>query len=82
MRAGGGTVAFVRLECEREELVRRVQNESRRRHEKLTDSRVLLERYDLTVTLPFTPHLRLDTTRLSPAEAAARVAEHYALPRA
>jgi hypothetical protein len=80
VRASGGSVAFVQLECEREELVRRVQQESRRRHEKLTDPRVLVESYDLTVTLPFTPHLRVDTTRLPPAQAAAHIATHYGLP--
>jgi hypothetical protein len=79
VRAGGGSVALVQLEHEREELVRRVQHESRRRHEKLTDPRVLLERYDLTVTVPFTPHLRLDTTHVPPAEAAARIATHFGL---
>lgn len=79
---GGGSVAFVQLECERDELVKRVQHESRRRHEKLTDPHVLLERYNLTVTLPLTPHLRLDTTHLSPADAAAQIATHYVLPRA
>jgi shikimate kinase len=82
IRAGGGSVAFVQLACEREDLVRRVQNESRRRHDKLTDPRVLLERYDLTATVPFAPHLRLDTTHLSPADAAARIAAHYDLPAA
>jgi shikimate kinase len=79
VRAGGGTVVFAQLQCDRDDLVRRVQNESRRRSEKLTDPRVLLERYDLTTTLPFTPHLRLDTTHLSPADAAAQIAGHYAL---
>jgi hypothetical protein len=80
VRDGGGTVAFVQLFCERDELVTRIQNESRRRHEKLTDPTVLLARYDLDVAVPFTPHLRLDITHLPPADAARTITTHFGLP--
>lgn len=70
---------FVQLECDREELVVRVQSESRKRHEKLTDPQVLLDRYAGSATMPFTPHLRLDTTHVPPTEAASRVAAYYSL---
>jgi hypothetical protein len=82
VRAGGGAVAFVQLVCDRDELVRRVQLESRRRQDKLTEPEVLLARYTLTPppTLPVGPHLRLDTTRTPPAQTAARIAAHYGLP--
>jgi hypothetical protein len=80
VRAGGGTVAFVQLACDPDELVRRLQDESRRQHDKLTDPRVLLDRYDLGATLAVEPHLRLETTRTPPAETAVRVAAHYRLP--
>lgn len=80
VRASGGTPLFVQLACDREELVVRVQSESRRRHQKLTDPQVLLDRYALSATLPFAPHLRLDTTHLPPQAAATRIVAHYALP--
>jgi hypothetical protein len=78
--ASGGAVDFVQLACARDELVRRVQDGSRRRHDKLTDPALLLARFDPEATLPFEPQVRLDTTRLPPAEAAARIAAHYGLP--
>ena len=79
VRASGGAVMFVRLACDQDELVRRVQHAARLRHEKPTDPRVL-DRYDLTATMPVGSHLRLDTTHLSPAAAAARIAAYYRLP--
>lgn len=79
VRASGGTVLFVQLTCAREELIVRVQDESRRRRGKLTDPQALLSEYDLDATMPFEPHLRLDTTHLSPAAAAALIAAHASL---
>lgn len=82
VRDGGGTVLFVQLACAREELLMRVQSEGRRARGKLTDPRRLtdmLERYDLFASLPFAPHLRLDTTHTPPDAAAARIAAHYGL---
>lgn len=81
--SGGGTVLLVQLTCTREELFKRVQNESRREQGKLTDPRVLarmLDRSDLFATLPFEPHLRIDSTQLLPAEVATQIAAHYSLP--
>ena len=78
----GGSAASLQLVCDRDELVSRVQYESRPRHDKLTDPQVLMERYALTVTLPFGSHERLDTTHVPPADAAARIAAHFDLPLA
>lgn len=80
VRDGGGSVLYVQLTCVREELLKRVQSESRRLRNKLTDPAVVLARYDLTATMPFEPHLRVDTTEISPEMAAARIAAHFALP--
>ena len=80
VRTGGGSVLFVQLACAREELLVRVQSDSRRARGKLTDPQVLVERYDLFATMPSEPHLRLDTTHKSPAQAAAQIATHYSLP--
>ena len=80
VRAAGGSVLWVQLTCAAEELYRRVQQEDRRTHSKLTDSDVLVSIYALDAAYPFEPHLRIDTTDLSAAETAAQIAEHFALP--
>jgi hypothetical protein len=77
---GGGTVLFVQLACAREELLRRVQSESRRAWNKLTDPQRLVDEYDLDATLPFEPHLRIDSTHLSPTAVAAQIAAYFDLP--
>jgi hypothetical protein len=49
----------------------------------LTDPQVLadlLARSDFFATLPFAPHLRIDSTRMSAPEVAALIAAHYSLP--
>ena len=73
----GGVVCYVQLTCEREEHLARVQNPSRRAHQKLTDPQVVVERYSGDPTLPFTPALRLDITQVAPEEAARRIVEHF-----
>jgi hypothetical protein len=55
--AAGGTVLFVQLACDSEELLVRVQTDARRAHDKLIDPEVLVELFDLDATLPFEPHL-------------------------
>ena len=76
---GGGQVLLVRLICDRDELLRRLQSESRQGR-KLTNPDVMLSMYDLDAMLPFEPQLRLDNTSLEPGEAARRIAEHFSLP--
>jgi hypothetical protein len=81
--AGGGTVLFVQLTCERDEWLARVQNESRRAQGKLTDLDAvteLLNGHDPFATMPLEPSLRIDTTHLRPPEVADQIATHYALP--
>ena len=80
VRAAGGSVLWVQLTCAADELYRRVQQEDRRSHSKLTDPDVLVSLYTLDAAYPFEPHLRLDTTHLSARETAARIAGHFALP--
>lgn len=77
---GGGQVLFVHLVCDREALRGRVQRDDRRAHNKLTDPDVLVRLFDLRATLPFTPHLRIDTTNMVPAKAATHIATHFDLP--
>jgi hypothetical protein len=76
----GGTVLFVQLACDRAVLLERVQSGTRRARSKLTDPQVLVDHYELGATFPFEPHVRIDTTHTPPAEAAAQIAEHFALP--
>lgn len=80
VRAAGGSFLFVRLTCDRDELVARVQTDARRARGKLTDPAVVLELYDLDATLPFEPQLAVDTTPLSPSRVADLIARHFALP--
>jgi hypothetical protein len=79
VRAAGGAVLFVQLTCEREVLLQRVQTDARRARGKLTDPKVLVDLFDLSATLPFEPHMRIDTAYLLPADATAQIAEHYSL---
>ena len=81
--AGGGTVLFVRLVCDREVWLARVPNESRRHEGKLLDpdrAVGLFNGEDPFSIMPIEPTLTLDTTRLPPAEAAAQIVAHYGLP--
>jgi shikimate kinase len=79
----GGSVMWVRLTCQIPELLRRVQTESRRAYEKLTDPQVLadqLAQEDLFPSVPFEPRMDLDTTVASAATVASEIAAHFSLP--
>ena len=83
--AGSGTVLFVQLVCDHEVWLARVANESRLAQDKLTDPERavgLFEGRDPFPTMPMEPMLRINTTHLPPAEAAAQIATHYELPLA
>ncbi len=75
--AAGGEVIPVELTAPEAEIERRLGSESRRRDGKLNDVALYCRLRDAGVfdipILP-TPRLRLDTTTLAPAEAAARIA--------
>jgi hypothetical protein len=79
----GGAVHFVQLTCARDELLARVAHQSRRAYRKLTDPTVvsaMLGREELMAAVPFADSLRIDTTSLSPVEAAIQIVTHYSLP--
>ena len=74
-----GSVTFVQLMASREELLRRVSDEGRARHGKLTEPEVLLrllDEHDLFQPVAVRPSLRLDLERLSADQAATRIAEY------
>ena len=79
----GGRVCLVRLACDKNVLERRLQSEERRAQGKLASLETLRElegRLDLHSPVPGRASLHIDNTALPPAEAAARIAEHYKLP--
>lgn len=82
VEAQGGSVLFVQLTCERDELFRRVEQESRRTLDKLVDPvrlSELLERFDMFSALPFGKHLCLDITHVVPSDAATAIIQHYGI---
>jgi hypothetical protein len=79
----GGTVNFVRLTCDRDELLTRVASESRRAFRKLNDPATvanLMAEKDLTSSIPIAESLTIDTTQLAPEKTAAQIAAHHSLP--
>ena len=82
VEAEGGSVLFVQLTCERDELFRRVEQESRRAKGKLVDPvrlNELLDRFDMFSPAPFGQHLCLDLTRMSPSDSAIAIIQHYGI---
>jgi hypothetical protein len=84
VEAEGGSVRFVQLTCERDELFRRVEQESRRAIDKLVDAvrlSELLDRFDMLSPAPFGQHLCLDVTRRAPPDSAMAIVQHYRINR-
>ena len=82
VRAEGGSIHFVQLTCERDELFRRITCDSRRTLDKLIDpGRLadLLDRFDMFSPAPFGEHLRLDVTHVAPSESATKIIQHYVI---
>ena len=82
VRAENGTVLFVQLPCDRDELFRRVNNHGRRTLDKLVDPvrlADLLDRLDMLSPAPVGEHLRLDVTHVAPRESAARIMHYYGI---
>ena len=75
----GGSVMFVRLTAPPEELLRRVVEESRGAHGKITDAATLepiLAEYDVHATIPGRDSLTIDLSAVSAGEAADRIIQH------
>ena len=77
----GGDVSFVELVANDEDLVSRVDNESRKQHKKLTDpermKRIL--RDGVGGSIPFVNSFRINTSDMKPEEAAAAIIGHLSL---
>src|SRR5207245_3312028 len=75
-----GSVCFVRLSCDEEELARRVKGKGRREAGKVSTKRLLVsvfKRHGLGSEILFQTGLRIDTTRITPKEAATMNARTY-----
>lgn len=82
MEAVGAEVCFVQVTCPPDELLNRVESESRRAFHKLANREqlaALLETHDWLSPIPFVESFPVDTTRVTPAEAAQAIAQHFHL---
>src|SRR5437016_6947759 len=76
----GGSVCFVRLFCDEEELARRVKGKGRREAGKVSTKRLLvsvLKRHGLGSEILFQTGLRIDTARIPPKKSAMMIARPY-----
>lgn len=82
VESNGGEICFVLLTCGREELGRRVLEESRLKYKKANNTELLneiLEEYDLFSPVPNRESLQIDNTNLLPEIVARQIIEHYRL---
>ena len=82
VRSNRGQVCFVRLYCDRKELVRRVKSSQRRRMGKIGTAKMLSDlfrRYNLDLEIPFHRSLNIDTTNRTPGNVAKSIVRRYRL---
>jgi len=75
----GGTVTFVRLTCDESTLIKRVSHADRKMFGKLTKPGALkhiLKTYRVREPILFADTLTVDTTKISPAEAARKIGKY------
>jgi hypothetical protein len=79
----GGSVIFVQLVAPRDELLRRVTDEGRELHGKITDAATLegvLREHDVYAAVPGRASLPIDLGLTSPGEAAERIIDYVEGP--
>jgi AAA domain len=79
----GGEVNYVQLFCNRDELDKRVLEESRQRFRKISEVELLhtvISRHELFKPIPFVSNLSIDNTAVTAEDAAQRIVQHYQLP--
>ena len=82
VESNGGEVCFVLLTCEKDELERRVLEESRKQFGKANNLEILREilgKYDLFSRVPERESLQIDNTNLPPAATTQIITEHFKL---
>lgn len=80
----GGRVCFVQLYCERQELLKRVSNKSRKGFFKINTARkldYLLKKYNHLSKIPFAESMVIDNTHVAPRKAALMIMSHYGIKR-
>jgi hypothetical protein len=85
VEAAGGRVCLVQITCGLDELERRLPSPGRSALQELTDVEVFRANHqgrDVFSPIPGRESLVIDTTDLSPADAAMRIIRHYNLPEA
>ncbi len=76
--SNGGEVVFIQIYCEKEELLKRVKEDSRKQFHKLKSEEKLLEalsRGDCTSSIDFVESTKIDSTHLSVDETVAKALE-------
>lgn len=68
----GGEVIFIELTADKDDLIKRVDNESRKRFKKLTDTETMAKiTEDMSIySIPFVQPIRINTSKMNPDEAA------------
>lgn len=77
-----GSIHFVKLECNKDELRRRIKDPSREKFRKITDFAVLEEfaaKNDMFSQIPFVDSLKIDNTSISAQETAKLIQERCGL---
>jgi len=76
-----GEVLFIELSASQDDLIARVNNESRKRYKKLTDPEIMKEiTQDMSIySIPFIKALKINTSLISPDDIASAVIETYQL---
>tara|TARA_Y100000310_G_scaffold268817_1_gene281672 strand:+ start:1445 stop:1969 length:525 start_codon:yes stop_codon:yes gene_type:complete len=75
-RKNKGKIYFVRLITSKQELEKRVKEDSRKKHGKLKDVKSLKMQFktnDFFRKIPFEPHIEIDNTRLSAKQVASKI---------
>jgi shikimate kinase len=76
-----GEVLFVELTADREDLIARVDNESRKKYKKLTDSVIMKTiTEDMSIySIPFVDSMKINTSKLKADESAQKIVEMFKL---
>jgi shikimate kinase len=83
VEGAGGNVFFVLLKAEKDELLKRVEEESRKEYTKVHTAKELeelLEKYDMASPVPQKESLIIENTNLSPEASAKEIIEKFNLP--
>lgn len=78
----GGKAYFVRLFCERKELLRRLKHPQRKKYRKLKNKKILdriMKKYELFSDFEHKNNLVINNTKLSPLKVAKEIKKYYKL---